>query len=126
MRFLKANRSLCGQLRPHPLHTFLHLTVYILNEILQTRVVQAHIFNGRNAYFWFQTSRSTEEKLYFPMNRPKHIAVVDIFDNKCARLCVFEDVLHIHNMCNLETVTTEHAQSDCSLVHEVSGTKMYY
>ena len=30
-----------------------------------------HIFNDCSAYFWFRTSRSTEEKLYFPMNRPK-------------------------------------------------------
>ena len=47
----------------------------------------------------------------------------DIFDNGCVRLCVFEDVIHLHNMCNLEIVITEHAKSDCLLVHEVSGTK---
>ena len=28
--------------------------------------------------FWFRTSRSTEEKLYFPMNCPKHIVVVQV------------------------------------------------
>ena len=45
------------------------------------------------------------------------------FNNERARVSAFEEVIHQHEMWNLETVKKKCAESDCSLVHRVSGTK---
>ena len=45
------------------------------------------------------------------------------FTNEHARVCAFQHVIHVHNMWSLESMKKERAESDCSLVHIVSGTK---